>query len=545
MTVSTTVATLSLGILVVCFLLFLRAPAQEPAQTPTQTSEDAAVVQDSGRRSAIAPSRDAPHPDAVRTPAEQSLRNWIVAVVDRDGKPIPQAHVVSGGSGAESVGRSNAIGECDVPMETRCVVAFTERHLPGVARYVGNPRVTLSLQTGQTLAGRVIDQDSTGVEGALVRVGIFGSADIAAAASTIAPDTSTRVVQPRLLESGCIERILETRTSGDGSFQLNGIQPGRHRICCIKNGFLLDGASGNSDAQTLEVSSAPQRIEYRLRRVYVACCTLAMSNNWPGTAALRLTRRTLRSPAGLKLVADEPLAPQLAKFEVPSLDTSPSTVRYFATAQDGSHLAGAIDALLTIDVWAQAARQESIQFVPLDNFRPGDVRTIAIDVPGSARTFVAKSPVKIALLSVAPSGFGFEPDSSEGGDHMFLVPDGTYRITAALPILLNRKRFEQITIDESVVVPRKVTAFDNVGTIYVLASDGEHQPTTGTFMVSCTTKHRGDLMLSVAQAAQTLIPCEPGTYEVVFRNQAGLSMGSKTVDVQAGETVQCCVDIKL
>lgn len=476
---------------------------------------------------------------------------WRLVVVDKLGEPIPRAAVMASG-GLERVGATDEMGECSIPLGIAEVVADAVGHLPGVARNEGGDLARLILQDAWVLRGVVVDQDGQRLSGAAVRIGVHGgvdarlSVDDGAVGAEQAGAAAAGTTTSRLLEvrsDGSVTRTLEAWSSEDGTFQIRGVPRGRHVMTCLKHGYLVDGAAGSADAQAVQVDVDGQSVECRLRRVYVAVCEFVVSTNWPANAALSLTKRARSAPPGLRFVAEAPLAWQAASLEKALRPGIPHS-RYFALAQDGSRLMGLVPGSLAVGVWKQATREEPLHFVPLDRFASDDIRTINITVTEEPRTFVATSPLALSIMSVEPRGFGFDPESRDGGDQLFHLPDGKYHVTAAIPLLLRSNRREEIAIHDGVASPRRITAFDDVGTLFLSAGTGRSQVREGVFMVTCKTKARGSFMVPVDLAAQTLIPCEPGTYEVSFQNQAAERIGAGVFEVVAGETTKCHIELR-
>jgi hypothetical protein len=480
--------------------------------------------------------------------------SWLLAVVDSADVPIADTEVLSTES-LQMLGKTDARGELVLPERTAAVVAHSAAHLPASVARDGRDKVTLVLPDACTLTGIVLDQDGAALADAVVRLGVGAEVDARLPESwsgVASPGTSTaRLIALR--SDGSTTRSFETRTAADGTFRLRGVPRGRHVMLCVKLGYVDTKCTGSAEGRAIEVRFQEEHLEIGMRRVFVAVTGFVFGANWPERVGLSLTRRTLSAPSGLSLVDDKPVASQLERL--PEVGGSGVAVRRFvAAALEGSRLVQpgqphVVRGSMAVDVWGKPRREEPMHFVPLDLFTLADATFVDAQIAGPPRTVVLASPFRLTLLSLEPRGFGFEPTSTDGEHQVFLVPDGTFEVTAEIPILLRSRRREEIVVTGDTTEPRRLTAFEGIGRIQLSVAaagktaDGERVLREGGFVVTAKTRSRGDVAIPVAMAASTPIPCEPGDYEVCFVDQSGSRIASRELTVAAGEVAACRIDL--
>jgi len=179
----------------------------------------------------------------------QLARGWTMAgrIIDaRTGKAIRDAEItVAAGVLGLHTRRTRSDG--DGRFELVGVVGDEQSVYVGADGYVAagplrhgaeTPSMTVRLERASTIEGRVVDERSSPIEGALVRA--FGEGELPATARGTADSlgvTSGPVPPISAGISGSLAFVRQVTTGPDGSFRLTNLQPGPYKIAASHDDF--------------------------------------------------------------------------------------------------------------------------------------------------------------------------------------------------------------------------------------------------------------------------------------------------------------------
>ncbi len=529
-----------------CFFA-LPSAVQDPA-----SSQRASAVSDEvpGSAGPVAMSHEDPSLGRAPALATQLDADWSVVALDAATKrPLAGLDVRLGKDWSE-VRRTSSSGSCPVRSDCLEVVISGGGYHPAVAIRSGSSSVvTVELELGATVSGRVVDQDGQPLAEADLQLAVRDLLAEPAPAATAGEKfaiSSTSTITPLRTDKGSVAFRLGERSAADGHFVFRGVPPGRHVLHCRKAGFMIMAAGGVASGTTVVVKrSVESTIDVEMARVYVGCLVFDGCSNWPPSSVLQLTRRTYKAPEGLSLVPEGVLGMQAIGVRGKLAGLGSPSFCYFAAAKRGSRLGDVVAGKCVLDVFGRARQVCELRVVPLERFEVGEVSRVMCNVVDSPRSLVVLSPVPLMAISTKPPGFTFEANSADQAHQLFLLPDGEYTLMPKVPLLLRSSRVHPVAVQGDPSAPLATTVFDDVSYLKVTAKDDRGGAVKGgSFMVSAQGQSRGDVILTAAEAGRLDVPCEPGVYVVTYRDDSGSALASVKVDVGPSAVTTCCVVVR-